>query len=68
MKTEEELIAQMQRYAKQIHDRAMAGQKPGAALANYMRTLKEWDALRDRHVFSQGGQIVESMDDPGFVG
>lgn len=44
--SEAEIIAQMQRYAKQIYDRAMLGQKPGAALANYMRTLRELDEAR----------------------
>lgn len=41
-----DIITQMQRYAKQIYDRAMMGQKPGAALANYMRTLRELDETR----------------------
>jgi hypothetical protein len=39
------IIMWMQRYASQINTSAQAGQKPGAALANYMRTLRMLDEL-----------------------
>lgn len=43
----EEITREMQRHASTIYDRAMAGRKPGAALANYMRTLNELDEARE---------------------
>lgn len=46
MTPEQRAVAMMQQYARQIYERALAGQKPGAALANYERSLRELDEIR----------------------
>ena len=43
----EKLWKRLQHYARQIDQSAQAKHKPGAALANYTRTLKEIDELQE---------------------
>lgn len=60
--TEDQIIERVQHYAAQIHLAAQARQKPGAALANYMRMLRLWDEHRASATAAQRPTCPECND------